>query len=151
MGDVSKQDEAWPLPKFNFQVDIGSELKNVAFQEVSGMNVEAQVIDYRHNNSKLFSENKMTGIVKNGNTTMKRGVFTNDNSFWKWIKEIEMNTIKRRTITIKLLDESGKPTMTWELHNAWPTKISSTDLKSDGSEVAVDTIEVAYEQLILIN
>ena len=75
----------------------------------------------------------------------------NDNSFWKWHSEIAMNTIKRRTVIIKLLDEKGKVTMQWTLNNAWPTKITSTDLKSDGNEVAVDTIEIAHEQLIIKN
>jgi phage tail-like protein len=147
----SKQGSTWPMPKFRFEVDLGSELKGVAFQEVSGMDVETQVIEYRQSNSPLFSTEKMPGIKKYGNITMKRGVFINDNTFWKWHQEIKMNTIKRRTVLIKLLDEGGKVTMQWTLNNAWPTKITSTDLKSDGNEVAVDTIELAHEQLIIGN
>jgi phage tail-like protein len=141
----------WPMPKFRFEVDFGTELKGVAFQEVSGMDVENQVIEYRKSNSPLFSTEKMPGITKYGNVTMKRGVFINDNNFWNWHAEIKMNTIKRRTVLIKLLDESGKVTMQWQLNNAWPTKITSTDLKSDGNEVAVDTLEIAHEQLTITN
>jgi phage tail-like protein len=62
-----------------------------------------------------------------------------------------MNTIARVTVVIKLLDESGNVTMQWQLLNAWPTKITSTDLKSDGNEVAIDTLEIAHEQLIITN
>ena len=98
-----------------------------------------------------FSTEKMPGIAKYGNVTMKRGVFVNDNKFWDWHAEIKMNTIKRRTVLIKLLDESGEVTMQWQLNNAWPTKISSTDLKSDGNEVAIDTIEIAHEELVITN
>jgi phage tail-like protein len=82
---------------------------------------------------------------------MKRGIFVNDNTFWDWHQQVVMNTIKRRTVLIKLLDEKGGVTMQWTLNNAWPTKITSTDLKSDGNEVAVDTIEIAHEQLIIKN
>ena len=139
------------MPKFRFEVDLGTELQKVAFQEVSGMDVENQIIEYRKSNSTLFSTEKMPGIVKYGNVTMKRGIFVNDNNFWKWHAEIKMNTIKRRTVLIKLLDENGETTMQWQLNNAWPTKITSTDLKSDGNEVAVDTIEIAHEQLIITN
>ena len=149
--DGSKQDATWPLPKFRFEVDLGTELKSVAFQEVSGMDVENQTIEYRKSNSSLFSTVKMPGIVKYGNVTLKRGVFVNDNTFWDWHNEIKMNIIKRRTVLIKLLDETGKVTMQWQLNNAWPTKITSTDLKSDGNEIAVDTIEIAHEQLIITN
>lgn len=149
--DGSAEGATWPMPKFRFEVDLGTELTGVAFQEVSGMDVENQVIEYRKSNSPLFSTEKMPGIAKYGNVTMKRGVFVNDNTFWNWHKQITMNTIKRRTVLIKLLDENGKVTMQWQLNNAWPTKITSTDLKSDGNEVAIDTIEIAHEQLVITN
>ena len=149
--DGTKEGSTWPMPKFRFEVDLGTKLKGVAFQEVSGMDAEIQVIEYRKSNSPLFATEKMPGISKYGNVTMKRGIFVNDNSFWTWMSEIKMNTIKRRTVLIKLLDENGKLTMKWQLNNAWPTKISSTDLKSDGNEVAVDTLEIAHEQLVISN
>ena len=40
----SKEGSTWPMPKFRFEVDLGTELKSVAFQEVSGMEAEVQVI-----------------------------------------------------------------------------------------------------------
>ena len=148
---ANNENTIWPLPKFRFEVDLGSEFKSVSFQEVSGMDVENQIIEYRSGNSKVFSTVKMPGIVKSSNVTMKRGVFVNDNTFWAWHAQISMNTIKRHTVLIKLLDENGGVTMQWQLRNAWPTKITSTDLKSDGNEVAIDTLEIAHEGLTIIN
>jgi phage tail-like protein len=148
--DGSKSGPNWPMPKFRFEVDLGSDVK-VSFQEISGMDKELQIIEYRHSNSQLFSTIKMPGLAKYGNVTMKRGIFVNDTKFWTWMSEVKMSTIKRRTILIKLLDENNKPTMKWQLLNAWPTKISATDLKSDGNEVAIDTIEIAHEQLVISN
>ena len=140
----------WPLPKFYFMVDWG-DTTNIPFQEVSGLNIEAQPLSYRHGNSPVFSEINMPGIVKNSNVTMKKGVFANDNSFWDWYNKIKMNTIQRQNVVIRLLDEGGNPTMTWTLTNAWPTKISSTDLKSDANEVAVESIELMHEGLTISN
>jgi phage tail-like protein len=142
--DGSREAATWPMPKFRFEVDLGDNLQSISFQEVSGLDVE-----YRKPNSPLFSVEKMPGIAKYGNVTMKRGVFVNDNSFWQWHQRIKMNTIKGRTVVIRLLDEAGAVTMQWTLSNAWPTKITSTDLKSDGNEVAVDTLEIAYEQITM--
>ncbi|WP_343606115.1 phage tail protein [Fluviicola sp.] len=144
-----KQDNVWPLPKFYFQVKLGD--KEVPFQEVSGLDIEAQIVEYRHGNSKEFSTIKMPGIKKTGNVTLKKGVFVKDNGFWDWFNKIKMNTIERQTVVISLLDEAGKPTMVWTLNNAWPTKITGTDMKSDGNEVAVETIEVAHEGLTIAN
>lgn len=137
----------WPLPKFYFQVKWGDQ--EMSFQEVSGLDMEAQPIEYRHGDSKEFSVIKMPGIKKTGNVTMKKGVFKSDNKFWVWFSKIEMNTIERVPVTISLLDEGGAPTMVWTLANAWPTKITGTDLKSDGNEVAVESIEIAHEGLTI--
>lgn len=144
------QDSNWPLPKFYFSVDWGS-TTNIPFQEVSGLEIEAQPIEYRHGNSPVFSTINMPGMIKNSHVTMKKGVFVNDNTFWDWYNKIKMNTIERQNVVIKLLDESGAPTMTWTLNNAWPSKISSTDLKSDANEVAVESIEISHEGLTVAN
>lgn len=145
------ENNIWPMPKFRFEVDLGSELMGVDFQEISGLDVENQVIEYRKSNSPVFSMEKMPGLVKYGNVTMKRGVFANDLIFWNWHTEITMNTIKRRTVVIKLLDENGNVTMEWTLNNAWPTKIIGTDLKADANEVAIEAIEIAYETMTIQN
>jgi phage tail-like protein len=149
--DGSQQGNTWPLPKFYFKVNLGSQDSTVSFQEVSGLETETQIIEYRHSDSKQFSTIKMPGIAKTGNVTLKKGIFVNDNNFWKWYDAIKMNTIKRETVVIQLLDESAKPTMTWTLTNAWPTKITGTDLKSDANEVAVETLELAHEGLTIAN
>lgn len=139
----------WPLPKFYFQVKWDSNV--LSFQEVSGLSTETQAIEYRHGDNPVFSTIKMPGIKKFGNITMKKGVFKSDNKFWDWYNKIKLNTIKRVPVTISLLDETGKPTMVWTLNNAWPTKITGTDLKADGNEVAVESIEIAHEGLTIAN
>lgn len=139
----------WPISKFRFEVKWDSNV--MSFQEVSGLDVEAQPIEYRHGDSPSFSAIKMPGIKKYGNVTMKKGVFAKDNKFWEWFNQIKMNTVTRIPITISLLDEGGKPTMVWHLSNAWPTKITGTDLKADGNEVAVETVEIAHEGLTIAN
>jgi len=139
----------WPMAKFYFSVKWDA--TEIAFQEVSGLETETQVIEYRHGNSKVFSTVKMPGIAKSGNITMKKGVFKSDNKYWDWYNTIKLNTIKRIPITISLLDESGSPTMTWKVLNAWPTKITATDLKSDGNEAAVESIEIAHEGITIEN
>ena len=139
----------WPIPKFRFEVKWDSEV--MSFQEVSGLDVEAQLLEYRRGDSPSFSTQKMPGLKKYSDITMKKGVFKSDNKFWEWFKKIQMNTIERVPVTIALLDEGGGNTMVWTLANAWPTKITGTDLKAQGNEVAVETIEIAHEGLTIEN
>jgi len=147
----SSQENFWPTPKFYFSVKFGSQDNAVSFQEVSGLETETQIIEYRHGNSPRFSTIKMPGIVKTGNVILKKGVFVNDNAFFTWFDAIKMNTIQRENVTIRLLDENGRNTMIWSLANAWPIKISGTDLKSDATEVCVETLELAHEGITITN
>jgi phage tail-like protein len=140
------QDTNWPLPKFYFLVWLGDD-NPVPFQEVNGLESETNLIDYRHGDNKSLYPIKMPGLGRVGNVTMRKGIFTNGSKFWTWYNEIKLNTIKRRTVVIQLMDETGAPKMTWTLNNAWPTKITGTDLKSEGNEVAVGSVEVAFETL----
>lgn len=140
------QDNVWPLPKFYFSVTLGED-ESVSFQEVDGLESETEIIEYRHGNNPIFSPIKMPGLKKFGNVTMRKGIFVNDNKFWDWFSQIEMNTIERRTVVVNLLDQDGNPKMVWTLNNAIPTKVTGTDLKSEGNEVAVESLEIAYETL----
>lgn len=145
-----KQDNVWPLPAFYFKVEIGS-LGEIAFKEVSGLDAEAQVIEYRHGNSPVFSTIKMPGIKKYSNVQLKKGVFVKDNKLFNWFNTIKMNVIQREAVTISLLDEEGKPTMVWKLTNAWPTKVTGVNLKSDGNEPSIEQLDLAHEGLVIEN
>lgn len=150
-GDTQSTDAVagWPLPKFHFTVAWSSSGLAASFSEVSGLQVESEPIEYRHGDSKVFSKIKMPGLQKVGNVQMKKGMFKSDNKFWDWFAKIKMNTIARETVTISLLDEAGAPTMTWTLQNAWPNKITSTNLKSDGNEVAIEQIDLVFETIVI--
>jgi len=145
----SQSTTVWPIPKFYFQVKWDSQV--MSFQEVSGLDIQSEEIKYRHGDSPEFSVIKMPGMKKVGNITMKKGIFKGDNKFWDWFKQIKMNTIKRLPVTISLLDEGGKATMVWTLTNAWPTKITGTDLKSESNEVAIESIEIVHEGITISN
>jgi len=139
------QNTTWPLPKFYFTVT--GMPGNPVFQEVTGLETEVQVIEYRAGNSGIFAPIKMPGLAKVGNITMKKGIFVSDQTLWTWFKSITMNTIARSTIVINLLDQNASPQYKWQLNNAFPVKLTGTDLKSDGNEVAVESIEIAYETM----
>ena len=135
----------YPLPKFHFQVEWGG--AKMAFTEVSGLDVETEVIEYREGNSPEFFKTKMPGMQKFSNITLKRGTFKGDNSFREWYNTISLNKVTRRDVTISLLNESHDPTVVWKVMNAWPVKVQATDLKADGNEVAIETMEIAHEGL----
>lgn len=141
--------EAYPLPKFHFLVEWGAQ--SISFSEVSGLDAETEVIEYRHGASPEFSKRKMPGMQKFSNVTLKRGVFKSDNDYYAWFNTVNMNKIERRDVIVSLLNEAHEPVMVWKIKNAWPTKIQSTDLKADANEVAIESMELVHEGLSIEN
>jgi phage tail-like protein len=139
----------YPLVKFHFQVEWGG--TKIGFTEVSGLDVETEVVEYRDGASPEYSKIKMPGMQKFSNITLKRGTFKSDNEYFAWWNTVKLNTIERRDITISLLNEEHAPVITWKVKNAWPTKIQSTDLKADGNEVAIESMEIVHEGLSIQN
>lgn len=140
---------AYPLPVFHFSVDWGG--TQLTFAEVTGLNIEVQPIEYRDGLNPEYSATKMPGLKKYGNLTLKRGVFAGDNEYFEWLKGIELNKPERRDIIISLLNENHEPVMTWKVVNAWPTKLTSPDLKASANEAAIETLELAHEGISVEN
>ncbi|MDR0893513.1 MAG: phage tail protein [Mediterranea sp.] len=140
----SQSTQAWPMPEFYFSVKLGDQ-GQMSFKEVSGLDVEFDVIEYRAGDSPVFTKVKMPGLRKSGDVTLKKGIFKDDKKLWDWLNQVKMNTIKRETVTISLLDETGGVVHTWTLTNAWPKKVSAEGFKADGNSVAMETLVLAHE------
>jgi phage tail-like protein len=139
--------ELYPLVTYSFEVDFGG--TKIGFTEVSGLDFESEVVEYRSGASPKFTKIKMPGQQKFANLSLKRGTFENNYEFYDWWESVKLNTITRRTVTITLLNEERNPVITWVAENAWPSKVQSTGLKADGSEVAIETMELVHEGLTI--
>ena len=138
----------YPLPKFHFRVQWGGE--RIGFTEVTGLDMQSEVIEYREGSSPEYHKVKMPGMQKFSNITLKRGTMQGDSDFYKWINMTNLTVADRRDIIIRLLTEAHSPVMTWKAKNAFPVKVQASDLKSDGNEVAVETLELAHEGLNIL-
>lgn len=139
----------YPLPKFHFEVQWGG--TRIGFTEVSGLEVTTEKIEYRDGASREYHKIKMPGMQTFGDLTLKRGIFASDNEFYKWWNDAKLNKIERRDITINLLNEEHQPVVIWKVKNAWPSKVTSTDLNASGNETAIETLVLAHEGLTMEN
>ncbi len=139
----------YPSLVFHFRCEWGG--SSVSFTEVSGLTQELQAVDYRTGDSLDYSMVKMPGLRKYNNITLKRGVTKSDNEFFLWLNSVTLNVIERRDITISLLNEKHEPVMVWTAHNAFPVKLEGPGLKASGNEVAIESLEIAHEGLVLQN
>lgn len=145
------EDPTGEMPLFHYEVDFGNQIENIRFEEASGLEVETEIIEYRDEFTPLTSTIKMPGVTKYGNIKLKKGLFKNDTNFSNWVKKIKMNTLERKTITIKLIIEEGNTLTEWKLTNAWITKMTTANLQTNVNEVLVETLEIKHEGLVIMN
>lgn len=145
---MSKQ-RPTPYSAFNFLVGIdGIEETDYVggFSEVSGLNAEVTIAEYRAGNAKVNYVSKVPGVNKSGDVTLKRGVIGSDNIF-TWLNEARSGDLKAKkdSVTIKLLNEQRDetPVVTWVLKGVTPIKWTGPTLTAKGGG------DVAMEELVL--
>jgi len=132
-----------PYGSFNFQLEIDGIIR-AGFSEVTGLNAEANVIEYREGNESLTTR-KLHGLIKFGNVTLKWGV-TQDLELFNWFKTVMDGDIDRKqTMSVVLLDEQRNEAVRWNIRNAWPAKYVVPDLKANAAEIAVESLELCHE------
>jgi phage tail-like protein len=133
-----------PYKVFKFRVEIDG-LTSAAFSEVSGLDSETVVIEYR-TGSERNSVRKLAGLTKYPNIVLKRGI-TQDVELWNWRKSVIDGNVDRRNGSIVLLDDSGQEQVRWNFLNGWPCKLQGPHLNAHGNDVAIETLEISHEGL----
>ena len=137
----------YPHTKNHFRVEWGG--TNVGFMEVSGLSIELDVVSYRDGSSPENSERLMPGLKKYSPIILKRGIVKSDDDFYKWINTAQFNNVERRDVTISLLNESHEPVVIWKVKNAFPFKLEYSPLNAQGSEVVIESLTLAHEDLVV--
>jgi phage tail-like protein len=131
-----------PFASFNFKLEIEG-ITVAGFSEVTGLNQESNVIDYREGQEPI-TPRKLPGLNKFGNITLKRGI-SPDLSVYNWRKTVTDGDIERRNASIVLHNEKHEEVVRWNLVNAWPSKYVGPDLKANANEVAIESVELTHE------
>ena len=135
-----------PYAQFNFVLEING-LDVAGFTEVSGINSESDIIEYREG-SDASTVRKLPALRKVGNITLKRG-YTKDLALWEWRKSTLNGLTERKQGAIVLRDESAKNLLRWEFFEGWTSKYEGPALNATANEAAIESIEIAIERLEL--
>jgi phage tail-like protein len=141
-----------PYSAFNFLVELlpgqGREPR-AGFSEVSGLNTEITVAEYRTGNDLENHTRKLPGIYKTGDVTLKRGLMAADD-IWQWIEQLRERDTQdfKREVTVTLLDEGRNPVATWRLRGAMPMKWTGPTLTAKGGgDVAMEELVRSVEKI----
>lgn len=141
-----------PYSAFNYVVELepgqGDQV-DAGFSDVSGLNAEVTIAEYRNGNSKVNHVTKIPGIHKAGDVTLKRGVIGAQN-LYEWLDLARQGKLAaKRSISIKLLNEDRSDTVvTWRLKNAMPIKWTGPTLTGKGGgDVAIEELVLSVETI----
>ena len=141
----------YPLTKMNFLVSVDEVSGVAAFSEVTGVDASVDVIEYREGTDAINSPRKMPGLTKYGNVTLKWGM-TENMSFYEWVAGITDGSKaaaedRVQDVTIHLQDDAHNDIASWTLVNAWPCKYTAPDFNASSSEIAFESVELAFEEM----
>jgi len=140
-------DRTAPLPAYNYVVNLNGprdpEKLLGGFSDVSGLETDIHISEYRDGNESEPHVRKIPGSHKVGDVTLKRGV-VDSSDLWEWIADTRTNGVEaQRDVVITMRDEAGKPVQSWKLRNVVPMKYTGPTLAGKGGG------EVAMEELVL--
>jgi phage tail-like protein len=135
-----------PLAGFQYALDIGGKVSGF-FQDCSGIGSEHEIIEQKLTdaNGRPFIQ-KIPGRMKWNDVTLKRGI-TAEMDLWKWRKMVEDGNVDgaRTHCSIIMMNRTGKPVAQWDFNNAWPSKVSGPELKSDSNDYGVEEMVIVHE------
>lgn len=135
-----------PMVGFQFGIDFGTNVTGY-FTECSGLESETEVVEHKVVGPKGQAiVQKVPGRLKFGNITLKRGI-TSDTQIWTWRQKVEEGKLKdaRYTGSIVMYDYNFEEVARWEVTNAWPSKVSGPQFKTDGNEFGVEELTLVHE------
>jgi len=137
-------DRVDPYRNFNFLVEIDG-LTTAGFSECMGFGATNDPIEYREGNQVPTSVRKLPGLTKYPNITLKWGL-TDNTDLYEWFIEITKGAIDRKNGSIVVMDVDGTTEkLRWNFYQGWPAKWDGPDFNAKGTDVAIETLEIAHE------
>jgi len=137
-----------PLIGFNFGVEIQGKIQGY-FTECSGLGSESEVIEHKVVDKQgRETVMKIPGRMKWENVTLKRGI-TAAMDIWDWRKLVEDGKVTeaRSNGSVIMFDRNYEEVARWNFENAWPTKVTGPQVKSDSNEIGIEELTLAHEGL----
>ncbi len=131
------------IGNFNFKVEIEGVTAG-AFQEVSGLEVHAEVIEYQDGQDLVLR--KRPGRVRYSNIVLKRG-YINNSELWDWMKNVIDGKVERKSGSVILLADDASEIMRYNFFEGWPCRWKGLELDGRGIGTAVEELEIAVEKV----
>lgn len=144
---------AYPLPSYNYRVEIGGVA--VGFSEVSGLSISRETTTYKESPTAGGSAGpvvmNMPSQRATASVTLKKGLVktTSVATLYSWINSIQLNQVDKRDIYVRLCDESGNAVISWKVVNAFPKKLDAPSFSASSNDAAIESMELMADAILV--
>ena len=124
--------------------------KPIPFSEVGGLSMEIQTEDMIAGGDNGFTI-RLPKPPKTKNLVLKRALAASPPGIIDWARDaLENFNFTTKTVIVSIVDYDDHPVKTWNIIKAYPVKLAVTDLSSSKNEIVIETLELAYQGLTLV-
>ncbi len=130
-----------PYGGYNYFVEIEGLIVG-GFKSVSGLSATVQQEEYREGGHNHASHHFVGGTTWSP-LVLERGM-TELDGMWMWFEAAARGVVRKRNLTIMMLDERMLPKTIWNVFDALPVRWSGPTLDATNGQVAVESIELIH-------
>jgi phage tail-like protein len=135
-----------PYLAYNFLVEIEGLLAG-GFREVRGLEGSVEIKEHAEGGVNGFLH-KLPGPARYPNLVLSRGLSDLD-TLWAWYDDVARGVVRRRNLTIMLLDAQRRPATWWDVRAALPVRwVGPTLNAGSDAEVATETVELVHQGIV---
>lgn len=133
-----------PYTSIHFAIDVNG-ITEGRFVECSPIEVDVESIKYREAGANQLVH-LLPGRVEYADITLRYGM-TKSGQLWDWMQTSINGKVDRRNVSVIMYGHDGSTeVMRWNLRNCWPRRWRGAALDALGSEVAVETLVLVFEE-----
>jgi phage tail-like protein len=128
---------------FRFTVEIGG-IEEAVFSECSLPVLEVEIHEQKEGGYNSGAH-LLPGPVKAGRITLKRGL-AQSSDLLGWYRDVANGNVRdaERQISVVMYDSMLEEVMRWNFERAYPVKWTGPAFKTANSEIAIETLELAF-------
>lgn len=135
-----------PALSLTYKCTIDGIIPLGTWAKIEGLGFSYQVTPYREGGVNTHMRN-IVGPVTYENVRLSRPVDSDSELIYIWLTANLLKIIPQ-TMSITALDSAGNEVTTWNLAGVVPVKWSGPSLDINGNQIAMETLELAYDELI---
>ena len=121
----------------------------MTFRDIKGLSLRVNTLRFSEGGQNEYSS--QLPLKPDYSNLILNKPLTSNKKLFNWIKNsLESFEFSRAQINITLLNERGMSIYSWKVEDAYPVRWEVNGLHAEKSELAIETIELAYKKFTTI-